>query len=182
MDPLGAAHSFEHISDKKTVGFLIPLLTDSHHDLRVHPAWAWGKIGDPRVNRAPEKIPAGSKGGCWYQDGGCAGIIRGEKLFMTPPLLKPLDDVQIDLKNYLQEMDLEISKEFASDELNGFWTRSGDFRSLSNRKPLKYYVIAFQITFSDEAIINALNDYYDRQDHQFIFRLTQVLTSSLTSS
>ncbi len=101
---------------------------------------------------------------------------------MTPPVLKPLDEVQIDLKNHLQEMDLEISKEFTSDELNGFWTKSGDFPLLiENRKPLKYYVVAFQITFSDEAIIRALNDYYDKQDHQFIFRFTQVLTSPLTS-
>lgn len=101
---------------------------------------------------------------------------------MTPPLLKPLDEVKMDLKNYLQEMDLEISKEFASDELSGFWTKSGDFPLLiENRKPLKYYVVAFQITLSDEAIIKAINDHYDNRDHQFIFRLTQVLTSPLTS-
>ena len=101
---------------------------------------------------------------------------------MTPPVLKPSDEVQIDLKNHLQEMDLEITKEFTSDELCGFWTSFGDFPLLiENRKPLKYYVVAFQITFSDEAVIKALNDYYDNLDHQFIFRLTQVLTSPLTS-
>ncbi len=101
---------------------------------------------------------------------------------MTPPVLKPLDEVQIDLKNYLQEMDLEIGKEFTSDELNGFWTKFGDFPILiENRKPLKYYIVAFQITFSDDAIIGTLNNYYDKQDHQFIFRLTQAFTSPLTS-
>jgi hypothetical protein len=101
---------------------------------------------------------------------------------MTLPPLKPFEEVKENLKNYLQDMDLSISKEFDSDEFSGFWTKSGDFPILvENRKPLKYYVVAFQITFSDETIITALNRYYDTQDHPFIFRLTQALTSPLTS-
>ncbi len=79
-------------------------------------------------------------------------------------------------------MDLDITKEFDTDEFCGFWTKFGDLPLLvENRKPLKYYIVAFQITFSDETIIKAINDYYETQDNQFIFRLTQVLTSPQTS-
>lgn len=101
---------------------------------------------------------------------------------MTLPPLKPLEQVQTELKNYLQEMDLEITKEFNTEDICGFWTKSGDFPVLiENRKPMKYCVVAFQITFSDETIIKILNDHYETQDNQFIFRLTQVLTSPQTS-
>lgn len=101
---------------------------------------------------------------------------------MTLPPLKPYEQVQEELKKYLQEMDLDITKEFDTDEFCGFWTKFGDFPILvENRKSLKYYIVAFQITFSDETIIKALNDYYEKQDHPFIFRLTQVLTSPQTS-
>jgi hypothetical protein len=101
---------------------------------------------------------------------------------MTLPPLKPLEQVQTDLKNCLQEMDLDITKEFDTDDICGFWTKSGDFPILiENRKPMKYYVVAFQITFSDETVIKTLNNYYETQDNQFIFRLTQVLTSPQTS-
>jgi len=101
---------------------------------------------------------------------------------MTLPPLKPLEQVRAELKSYLQEMDLEITKEFDEYEIGGFWTKFGDFPLLiENRKPLKHYIVAFQITFSDETIIKALNDFYDKQDQQFIFHLTQVLTSPQTS-
>jgi len=101
---------------------------------------------------------------------------------MTLPTLKPLEQVRADLKNYLQDMDLEITKEFDTNDSCGFWIKFGDLPLLvENRKPLKYCVVALQITFSDETILKTLNNYYDRQDHQFIFRLTQVLTSPQTS-
>jgi hypothetical protein len=101
---------------------------------------------------------------------------------VTLPPLKPPEQVQADLKQFLQDMDLEITKEFDTDDICGFWTKFGDFPLLiENRKPLKYYVVAFQITFSDEMILRTLNDYYEHQDNQFIFRLTQALTSPLTS-
>jgi hypothetical protein len=101
---------------------------------------------------------------------------------MTSPSLKPYEQVRDDLKIYLQEMDMEITKEFDSDEICGFWIKFEDFPILiENRKPLKYCVVALQITFSDETVLKTLNDYYEKQDHQFIFRLTQVLTSPQTS-
>jgi hypothetical protein len=101
---------------------------------------------------------------------------------MTPPPLRPVEQVKSELKNYLQEMDLDITKEFDTDDMCGFWITFGDFPLLiENQKPLKYCVVAFQITFSDETILRALNDYYEKQDHRFIFRLTQVLTSPQTS-
>jgi len=101
---------------------------------------------------------------------------------MTLPALKSLEQVQAELKGFLREMDLEITKEFDNEDICGFWTKSGDFPLLvENRKPLHFYVIAFQITFSDETIIGNLNNYYETQDNPFIFRLTQVLTSPQTS-
>jgi hypothetical protein len=101
---------------------------------------------------------------------------------MTPPPLISYEEVRENLKSFLQEMDLDITREFNSDELGGFWVKSGDFPLLiENRKPLKYYVVAFQITFSDETIIKAVNNYYVKNDQQFIFRLTRVLASPQTS-
>ncbi|MDD1695501.1 MAG: hypothetical protein LUQ54_01255 [Methanoregula sp.] len=101
---------------------------------------------------------------------------------MTLQPLKTFEQVQADLKNYLQDMDLEITKEFDTEEICGFWIKFGDLPLLvENRKPLKYYMVAFQITFSDETILRTLNEHYDKEDHQFIFRLTQVLTSPQTN-
>lgn len=101
---------------------------------------------------------------------------------MTLPPLKPYEQVRDELKNYLQEMDPEITKEFDTGDSWGFWIKFGDLPLLiENRKPLKYCVVALQITFSDETIVRTLNDYYKNEDHQFIFRLTQVLTSPQTS-
>jgi len=101
---------------------------------------------------------------------------------MSLPPLKPYEQVRDELKNYLQEMDLEITKEFDTDDICGFWTKFGDLPLLiENRKPLKYCMVALQITFSDETILKTLNDYYENKDNQFIFRLTQVLTSPQTS-
>ena len=101
---------------------------------------------------------------------------------MTLPPLKSHDQVRSELKEYLQAMDLEITREFDTGDLCGFWIRFGDFPILvENRKPLTYCVVAFQITFSDEAIIRTLNGYYEKQDHRFIFRLTRVLTTPQTS-
>jgi hypothetical protein len=101
---------------------------------------------------------------------------------MTFPPLKPYEQVRDELKNYLQEMDPEITKEFDTDDSWGFWIKFGDLPLLiENRKPLKYCVVALQITFSDETIVRTLNNYYENEDNQFIFRLTQVLTSPQTS-
>jgi len=101
---------------------------------------------------------------------------------MTLMPVKPYEQVKEDLKHYLQEMDLEITKEFDTDDSCGFWITSGDLPLLvENRKPLRYCIVALQITLSDETVLKTLNDYYERQDHPFIFRLTQVLTSPQTS-
>lgn len=102
--------------------------------------------------------------------------------FMNLPPLKPDEQVRSELKNYLQEMDLDITKEFDTSDICGYWIKFGDFPILiENQKPLKFCVVAFQITFSDETILKTLNEYYEKQDHRFIFRLTQVLTSTQTS-
>ena len=179
---LGAAQALGRIGDKKAVDAIIPLLTDTHHDLRAHAAGALGKLGDTRaveplklqLNDPKEDVRIEVK-----KDSRNAG---GEKQFMTLLPQKSYEQVKEDLKNYLQEMDLEIAKEFDTDDSCGFWIKFGDLPLLvENRKPLKYCVVALQITLSDETILKTLNDYYDRQDHQFIFRLTQVLTSPQTS-
>jgi hypothetical protein len=101
---------------------------------------------------------------------------------MTPPPLKPGEQVRSELKNFLQEMDLDITREFDTDDMCGYWIKFGDFPLLiENQKPLKYCVVAFQITVSNETILRTLNDFYEKQDHRFIFRLTRVLTSPQTS-
>jgi hypothetical protein len=101
---------------------------------------------------------------------------------MTLPPLKPAEQVRSELRAMLQEMDLDITKEFDTNDICGYWIKFGDFPILvENQKPLKYCVVAFQITVSDETILHALNDYYDRQDNRFIFRLTRVLTSPETN-
>jgi hypothetical protein len=101
---------------------------------------------------------------------------------MTLQPLKASEQVKENIKNFLQDMDLEITKDFDTDDICGFWTKFGDFPLLiENRKPLKYCMVALQITFSDDTILKTLNDYYENRDNQFIFRLTQVLTSPQTS-
>jgi len=100
----------------------------------------------------------------------------------TLPVQKTYDQVKTVLKGCLQDMGLEITKDFDTDKFCGFWTKFGDYPILiENRKPLKYCVVALQITFPDEKIIQAITDHYEKEDHQFIFRLTQVLTSPQTS-
>jgi hypothetical protein len=101
---------------------------------------------------------------------------------MTLPPLKPYEQVKEELKTWLQEMDLEITREFDEQDICGFWIKSGDFPVLiENRRPLNYCVVAFQITFSDESIIRTLNGYYEKQDNRFLYWLTRVLTSPQTS-
>ena len=101
---------------------------------------------------------------------------------MTLPAPKTLEEVREILKQYLLDMDMNISKEFDSGEFSGFWIIYGDFPLLiENRKPLKYCVVGFQITFSDEAAITTLNGYYNTEDHGFMFRLTDAFTSPQTS-
>ena len=101
---------------------------------------------------------------------------------MTLPATRTAEQVRQDLKILLQDMDLEITREFDTGDLSGFWIKYGDFPILlENQKPARYYVVGFQITFSDEAIIRTLNMFYEKQDQGFIFRLTRVLTSPQTS-
>ncbi|OPY36420.1 MAG: hypothetical protein A4E35_01959 [Methanoregula sp. PtaU1.Bin051] len=100
----------------------------------------------------------------------------------TPPAQKTYDQVKADLKGYLLDMGLEIIKDFDTAESCGYWTKFGDFPILiESRKPLKYCIVALQFTFSEGAIVQAINEHYEKQDHEFIFRLTQVLTSPQTS-
>lgn len=100
----------------------------------------------------------------------------------TPPAQPTYEQVKADIKGLLLDMGLEIVKEFETDESCGFWTKFGDFPVLiENRKPLKYCMVAFQFTFSEGAIVQVINEHYDRKDHEFIFRLTQALTSPQTS-
>jgi hypothetical protein len=99
-----------------------------------------------------------------------------------PPAQRTYEQVKADIKGCLLGMGLEIEKDFDTDESCGFWTKYGDFPILiENRKPLKYCIVALQFTFSDGAILQAINERYEKQDHKFIFRLTQVLTSPQTS-
>ena len=101
---------------------------------------------------------------------------------MSSPTLKSPGVVKELLKNYLGDMGLVIDKEFETDESSGFWVKSVDFPILvENHKTVHYWVVALQITFSNDTIIKTVNERYEQQDHRFVFQLTQVLASPQTS-
>lgn len=98
-----------------------------------------------------------------------------------PVIKKDSSLVRDELRQYLQEIDVTIIREFDEGEFNGFWVRFGDFPILiENQKNKSYYIVAFQITLPNGPEIDALNSYYERKDAKFIYELTQAFTSPLT--
>jgi len=89
--------------------------------------------------------------------------------------------VRDELRQYFQEIDVTIIREFDEGEFNGFWVRFGDFPILlENQKKKSYYIVAFQITLPAGPEVDALNSYYEKKDAQFIYELTRAFTSPLT--
>ncbi|MCQ8894498.1 MAG: hypothetical protein NQU46_07725 [Methanolinea sp.] len=89
--------------------------------------------------------------------------------------------VKDELRQYLQEIDVTIIREFDEGEFNGFWVRFGDFPILlENQKGKSYYIVAFQVTLPEGPDVEALNSYYQQGDANFIYELTRAFTSPLT--
>ena len=64
----------------------------------------------------------------------------------------------------------------------GYWIRFGNFPVLiDHRAGMHYCVVAFQITLKEEGAIVHLNEFYDRNDAQFIFELHRAFSSPLTA-
>ncbi|MDI9632954.1 MAG: hypothetical protein QFX32_02730 [Methanolinea sp.] len=101
---------------------------------------------------------------------------------MAGPVPKKTDtQVRDELRQYLQEIDVSIIREFEEGDFNGFWVRFGDFPILlENQKGKSYYIVAFQITLPESRDIETLNSYYDKRDAAFIYELTKAFTSPLT--
>jgi hypothetical protein len=86
-----------------------------------------------------------------------------------------------ELRQYLQEIDVSIVKEFDEGEFRGFWVKFGDFPILiENQKGKSYFIVAFQITLPNGPELDVLNGYYEKKDPHFIFALTKAFTSPLT--
>ncbi|MCE5297773.1 MAG: hypothetical protein MUE45_04895 [Methanoregulaceae archaeon] len=92
------------------------------------------------------------------------------------------DQVKEQLKQYLASMDIEIVKEVGNEGNWGIWTKFGNFPVLIDHgKGTHYCVVAFQITLQDEHAITHLNNFYERNDAQFIYELTRAFSSPLTA-
>jgi hypothetical protein len=102
---------------------------------------------------------------------------------MEPTLpMRNDDEVKTLLKQYLSSMDIEIAKEVDKDGNWGIWTKFGNFPVLiDHSKGTHYCVVAFQITLQDEHAITHLNNFYERNDAQFIYELTRAFSSPLTA-
>ncbi len=95
--------------------------------------------------------------------------------------VKPPEQVRGELKQYLEDINVEIVKEFDEDEFWGFWIKFGDFPIMvENKKGTRYCAVAFQITLPDGAQVKKLNEFYARKNVQFVYDLTSAFTSPLT--
>jgi hypothetical protein len=95
--------------------------------------------------------------------------------------LQSKDDVKGIMKEYLGTVGVEIINEFDEHQTWGFWVKFGEFPILlENPKETRYVVVAFQITLSDASAVKTMNEFYERQDNQFIFELTRIFTSPHT--
>ena len=109
----------------------------------------------------------------------CSG---DEPSHMPGPVARKEDAEAIaELRQYLQEIDVSVVKEFDEGEFRGFWVNFGDFPILiENHKGKSYFIVAFQITLPPGQEQDTLNAYYDKKDPHFIFELTKAFTSPLT--
>ena len=95
--------------------------------------------------------------------------------------VKPPEQVRGELKQYLEDINVEIVKEFDEDEFWGFWVKFGDFPIMvENKKGSRYCAVAFQITLPDGVQVKKLNEFYARKNVQFVYDLTSAFTSPLT--
>lgn len=86
------------------------------------------------------------------------------------------------IRQYLASMDITIDKDLEKDGNWGYWVHFGNYPVLiDHRKGTHYCIMAFQITLKDEHAIEHLNDFYDKNDAQFIYELTRAFSSPLTA-
>ena len=92
------------------------------------------------------------------------------------------EDARVLLKQYLQSMDVEIVQEMKKEGNWGFWVRFGNYPILiDHREGTHFCIVAFQITLKDEVAIRHLNEYYEKNDAQFVYELTRAFTSPITA-
>lgn len=101
---------------------------------------------------------------------------------MPRPVEKKEDAVVLaELRQYLQEIDVTLLREFDEGDFRGFWIKFGDFPILiENQKGKAYFIVAFQITLPQGPEAEALDNYYAKKDPHFIYELTKAFTSPLT--
>jgi hypothetical protein len=86
------------------------------------------------------------------------------------------------IKEFLHGMDVNIVREMEKEGNWGFWTRFGDFPVLiDHRKGTHFCIVAFQVTLKDEHAIAHLNEFYEKNDAQFMYEVTRAFTSPLTA-
>jgi len=95
--------------------------------------------------------------------------------------VKPPEQVRGELKQYLEDINVEVVKEFDEADFWGFWIKFGDFPIMvENKKGTRYCAVAFQITLPDGAQVKKLNEFYARKNVHFVYDLTSAFTSPLT--
>jgi hypothetical protein len=95
--------------------------------------------------------------------------------------VKPPEQVRGELKQYLEDINVEVVKEFDENEFWGFWVKFGDFPIMvENKKGTHYCAVAFQITLPDGSQVKKLNEFYARKNVHFVYDLTSAFTSPLT--
>ena len=101
---------------------------------------------------------------------------------MPGPLERKEDAVVLaELRQYLQDIDVTLLREFDEGDFRGFWIKFGDFPILiENQKGKAYFIVAFQITLSQGPEAEALDSYYAKKDPHCIYELTKAFTSPLT--
>jgi hypothetical protein len=91
-------------------------------------------------------------------------------------------ETRVLLKTYLKSMDMEVIQECEKENNWGYWIKFGNYPVLiDHRGGTHYCIVAFQTTLRDEHAIVHLNEFYDKNDAQFIFELHRAFSSPLTA-
>jgi hypothetical protein len=91
-------------------------------------------------------------------------------------------ETRVLLKTYLKSMDVEVIQECEKENNWGYWIKFGNYPVLiDHRGGTHYCIVAFQTTLRDEHAIVHLNEFYDKNDAQFIFELHRAFSSPLTA-
>jgi hypothetical protein len=98
----------------------------------------------------------------------------------TIPLKTP-DVVKQELKEYLNEIDVEDIQEFDEEKSWGFWVRFGEYPILiENLKDTRYMVVALQVTLPPGEPVERLTALYRKNDAQFNYGILRNFSSPVT--